>query len=413
MLLLLMVVLFCAAGSKAYLVAKEVRTQAKEGAGVSVKDLLPCLRCSVADLLLATVLVAMLLTVLVRMSAEELLYGWPGYILTGSATGCIVLASAWLVCGRAALTARLGIACLASLLASCLLAYFDDWPKIVTGFPQKGVFLGWPSLGVSKWTLIWFPIALGIASLVLATLWLLRKSQAHLILGCGQAMEDGSGKPLRASYGIACALLVSLMALPPAATCWELLHPLEMPRKQPPEPNGYDTLVSAGQKFNSPILSMAVAPGSTEQLADEVEKYADVYGLVAEGLSSEFASPRWYSEESAEETEVACIDARDSFRSIARALSMKCELARKEGRFEDAATTALAGVQLGLRAGQDGVLSDYLVGTAIEGIGTSDLASALGELEPNRYQELGGPIAATARGKREPRRSTAPRSNLG
>ena len=388
MLVLLIQLVVCAIGSKSYVNWADAREHAKVQHDDSGRSFVAHLRFSVTDLLLVMILVALVLFVLVQMSREKLLHDWPTYLLTGSMVGCTVLVSAWIVFAWASIVLRSIAMVIMATLASASLSYYNEWTEYITDIFQQDDLTNWPNINISNWTTIWLPVVIGVVLLVIVELLLLRKSRFASILGCSRAVELPADGPFPRMAGLAFLLVFLMSAAPPAVTCWKLLNPLPPLRIQPPEPNGFDTLVSAGQMFNSRILSMAVAPTSTEQLATEVEKYTDAYDRVLLGLSYEIANPRWSSDKTLTEKKNVCMDAISNFRSIARALSMKCDLARRERRYDDAATAAMAIIQLGIHAARQGVVIDYLAGTTIEGIGRSDLHSVLGKLKPTGYRQL-------------------------
>ncbi len=388
LLVLLIQVLVCAVGSNTYIVFTDVWGNSKSISGETGKPLLFLMRCSIADILLSMALAAILLFLFVRINKEELVHDWPNYLLTGFMVGSVVLASTWASHSQVRRVFRSLVVLLVATLASASLAYFNEWTEYITYNSFLEDSLNWPNVSSSNWTLVWVPIVIGLAFLIVVALWLLQKSRAYLVPGCGHVWEETSRQFTNRAFGFCFLLLVGSIVSAPVVTCWKLLNPQEMIQIQPPEPNGFESLVAAGQMFDSRILNTAVAPASTKQLAAEVEKYADAYECVSKGLSQDFANPRWYSQDSFAETQAACINAFSSFRNISYALSMKCDLARRESRYEDAATNAMMNLKLGVSIAKQGVLTDYLTGTAIEDTGRWDLFSVVGKLEPTRYQEL-------------------------
>jgi hypothetical protein len=386
MLVLLIQLVVCAIGGKTYVIWADTREHAKVQHDDSSRPFVAHLRFSVTDLLLAMILAALVFFVLVQKSREELLHDWPTYLLTGSMVGCTVLVSAWVVFARASIALRSIAIVIMATLASLSLSFYNEWTEYFTDTLQPEDFINWPNINISNWTTVWLPVVIGVVLLVIAELLLLRKSRFVSILGCGRAVDFPADGPFLRMAGLVFLLVFLMYAAPPAVTCWKLLHPLPLLRIQPPEPNGYDTLTSAGQMFNSRILSTAVAPTSTEQLATEVEKYAAAYDRVQLGLSYEIANPRWSSDKPCGDD--VLMDAVSNFRNISRALSMKCELARRQLRYDDLATTAMANIQLGIHAARQGVITEYLTGAAIEGVGRSDLHSVLGKLDATDYRQL-------------------------
>jgi len=186
---------------------------------------------------------------------------------------------------------------------------------------------------------------------------------------------------------VAVAALVVLIAATPLGIAWKLLNPRPIPKQQLPQPNSYDDFVDAGTAFNSsPILSTMIQPTSTAQLAAEVAKYASTFDQVHEALSLPCQVP------------LMPIQPNMSFgfpfenvqtiRSVARSLNCKAELAQQQQRFRDAATISLENMRVGVVTARGGIVPQYLVGIAVEGIGMSALYKAAPKLEASECDDV-------------------------
>jgi hypothetical protein len=183
--------------------------------------------------------------------------------------------------------------------------------------------------------------------------------------------------------------LVLLFAAPSAFVFWKLLHPHPIPTFITPKPNGLADILAAGRDFvRSPILSTAVEPASTDELAAEIAKYAASYGRLRRGLSRPIRARSWPREEEMMAAFDLSIDTMRHLRSAARGLMRDAELALQHGRLGDAARISLENFRLGQAITRDCLLVDYLVGIAIEGIGQSTLYQAVSQLADEQCREM-------------------------
>ena len=336
---------------------------------------LPAVRFSLLTFLLATVLVAGAITIGVRIPVKT----WPGmteFLLPGATFGFSTLLAAWLVYGHCGVGRRVAVVAVFCLLGGILLACLDDGPSYL--IDAMDVASGnWQTAGTS-WdsiTWIWFPIVAGVVLTVTLLIVLWRLGRAD-IGGPGSATHIKSVRWVSLVLFFALAILASV---PPAAICWGLLHPLPPAVAELPDPNGYDDLVAAGAMFTSPILNTAVEPKSTAELAAEVAKYSAAYDRCRLGLSRPVAVPMEPPWEDYISRDLVGIG---HLRTVARALFMEAELARREERYSDAARIAIDNVRLAHAASRGGILTNWLSGIAFEGMGYADLYRVIGQLTP-------------------------------
>jgi hypothetical protein len=164
-----------------------------------------------------------------------------------------------------------------------------------------------------------------------------------------------------------------------------------------PNPNGYDDFVAAGKAIQggSPILDTAVEPKSTDELAAEIAKFRPTFDLIRRGLSRPSQVYVWPAEGNfAQNQNVLPYAEIQALRSVARALMRDAELAQQQGRFADAARIAVENLRFSQASARGGLLLNYLIAMAIEGIGQSSLYRAIPELEPDTCREI---IAALER----------------
>jgi len=315
-------------------------------------------RFSLTTIMLATALIAVAVSIALQIP-QEAWFGWADYLLTGAILGAVVLLSAWLVYGRSRRTVRVGLTAVVAVVLSIPLSYFDDEPQQYV----EVVLETWP--GTSDWAAIWFAIVPTVLLLSAINLFLLRSVGIASVLGCSVSAPSSNTRAVRYLRAASSMALLVATSIPPATTCWELLHPLPIPFVEVPNPNGYDDLVAAGKMFDSPILDTSVQPQSTEELAAEVARYSEAYERARLGLSREFVNPVWSAGDDLQEDYMLWIEDMSSIRSLARALSMKSELARREHRHEDVATIAAGIIRLGHAVVRHGVVIHMLNGNGI------------------------------------------------
>ena len=346
----------------------------------------PSIRFSLSTIMLATALAGIALATAVRIP-HEVWFGWADYLLTGATFGAAVLLSAWLVYGRPRWIVRLGVSAVVAVTLSIPQAYFNDWPEDIVDTLESVDFTNWPNWSIPVWTTIWFAVVPAALLLVAINLLLLRAA-GLASLACGGPARARGRRAVRYLLATSSAVLLAATSIPPVTTCWKLLHPLPIPAAKLPDPNGYEDLVAAGKMFDSPILNTAVEPQSTGELAAEVAKYSKAYDRCRLGLSREVVCPIWGEGEDLAENQTLWIEDFSSIRSLARALSMKSELARRELRHADAATVARDIIRLASAMERHGTVLHLLVGVAIEGMGKASLCRVTGELSPETCREL-------------------------
>ena len=345
------------------------------------------LRFSLSTLLLTMVLLAIVTPIAIKLP-ELNFAAWRSVVLVGVICGLATLVSAWMITSKRKLLAW-PIGLLLCLLLGLLLCC-GDW--FATSLVKH---LDWPPTGVARYDLrgnereplfkIWLFCVPAVALLLnfIALLWLVPIAALSR----------------NVSRGFAVLILVLLAAFP-LTIYWQLLHPLPMPHLTMPSPNGADDIAAAGRAFNtSPILNTNVEPNSTADLAAEVAKYANSYSQLRLGLSREVAIRPWPNDLLGSLT-LAFGEISD-MRSASRGLMREAELAQQQRRYKDAAEISLENIHLVQSIVRNGVIIDFLVGVAIEGIGNYSLYPALQKLSPEESRDIAAKIARIEK-NREP-----------
>jgi hypothetical protein len=183
-------------------------------------------------------------------------------------------------------------------------------------------------------------------------------------------------------------LAIALLGVFPLMVLATLMTPSPMPAVTLPDPNGYDDLVAAGKMFNSQILSTAVEPKSTDELAAEVAKFAPAFERIRLGLSRPCQVPLWPPlGKPLDPLSTVLPDIQDS-RQVARSLMREAELAQQQRRFRNAALSSLDGIRVGQAITRGGLLIHVLVGLACEGIGDHTLYPSIAHLDAATCREM-------------------------
>ncbi|PYM14886.1 MAG: hypothetical protein DME18_05685, partial [Verrucomicrobia bacterium] len=157
---------------------------------------------------------------------------------------------------------------------------------------------------------------------------------------------------------------------------WEMIELNELPsRGPPPNPNGYDDFVKAGNLLaGEPSSYQSICLPRLETLLSANE---DVRARVRQGLTRKCRVPDHYSSGNFDShlTELSIL------KQIAQLLTAEGRLAELEHRTNDAIRAYLDTVRFGTECCRGGVIIDKLVGIAIEAIGTGALEKLIEGLE--------------------------------
>jgi hypothetical protein len=348
-------------------------------------------RFSLITLLLFTPVVAVVVTLITKTVmglTEQNFESVSTLALNGVASGCAVLLGAWILVSRrkwvawsAALSLCLGIGAVMAwfdwLFASVVV--YQSWPPdrstvglyMIEAHPELAWFAVVPAITATTWFLlgIWFAAA-GVPA-----------------ASCKSA-TNGSGQRDARRIAAVCIFgtLIFLFVLPLVLVTWRLSHPLPLPTVPNLKVNGLNDVVAAGRAFDSsPILNTSVKPKSTDELAAEVAKYSAAYDQLDRGMAKGIQVHTWPAENLMSMITLSSIQ---ELRSAARGLMRKAELAQQQSRFADAVRISLQNMRLGQATARDGLLIDYHVGIAIEGIGQHTLHRVISQLDAAECRRL-------------------------
>jgi hypothetical protein len=327
---------------------------------------------------------------------------WITIALNGFASGAAVLVGAWLAASKRKFLAVPAVILMSLLLGLALI--WQDW--LVISILQQ---YGWPpdsrywqqlqQVAAEYLRNLWLrSAAVNIASMVLTSLavgltaWLWTTAAARRQPAAGGEIRDArhqTGSQFAAKA--ACAGLMLMALFFPAVVVWELLNPLPIPRVDVPNPNGYDDIVAAGKAIQggSPILNTMVEPKSTDELAAEIAKFKPVFDRIRLGLSRPSQVRVWPADGNfAGNQNVIPFADIQALRAVGRALSREAELAQQQGRYSDAATIAIENMHYSQACARGGLLINYLIAVAIEGVGQYSLYPSIKHLSPETCRDV-------------------------
>ena len=153
------------------------------------------------------------------------------------------------------------------------------------------------------------------------------------------------------------------------------------PIRPPPNHNGYDALVKAGEM--AAIETGDFDATKLEDLRAQTAKNSGALQAARTSLPEDCAVPLQFSQNWAGQhlPELA------NFKRLAQAFVAEGLLAAMENRPSDAAKSYLDTIRLGHKSARGGVFIDQLVGTAIEAMGVSHLQKLVDQLDAKTCRE--------------------------
>jgi hypothetical protein len=309
---------------------------------------------SVSDLLLLTVVVAVIVAVAIRVPSDIWTFWYflrstvdPWYPFAGTP---MTPATGWTALGSCCL--GLGISSLVALWVA--LGRRRLWLRLIVlcVVPTSAVMAVWLALArASGW---------------------LRRGTRRMASSSAPSPTVATLRPgIRHSAKVAAVLLSLLILLPPLATfCVLVVPPPKPPQIVLPDHNGYDDLLKAAN-----VLDTGVLPDGAEFSQEALQ-------IARSGLARESVVPLDYS---TSDTDLGRITA---FRELARAFFAEGQVAEMDGRPADALRSYLDLFRLGQAATRGGLPVHWLVGRAIEDMSMDALIGLRKTLTPQQCREL-------------------------
>ncbi len=312
-------------------------------------------RFHLSDVLLANVVLAGFLAELTYAAGQPGACQWSIVLTSGFAAGLLASAAVWLAWGQSRWLIRT-LASSVTVLISFGVAYWAD--------PMRSQFWTDPvsiviRVGVAT---------LANASLLTMALFLFRVAfPARISTAAGQSRASGKWTTRLAQGGLV-ALAIGIV-IPTAALAWVLLGPLPQPEPPHPGPNAYQEVL---QIVNS--ISTTTIPDASMAPAKALQAYAQQQQRTAAQLHATLLRPCCVPLDWTPGAKVISINNLQALRNASRFLSACGHGELSAGRVSQAAEHFVDNMRLAHRTAHGGLLIDWLVGVAIEGVGIHDLA---------------------------------------
>lgn len=341
----------------------------------------PHRRFSLSGVLLATLLVAIVIVIAVRLPPLNL-RAWLSVAMIGVAAGIATLFGA--LCfssSRKALTWTSGL--VTTIAIGIALSMFDWFIPSIVGIPD------WPPDPVPGFfdpkrpVIAWFfiPSATLIAVALFLYLWHAATDSFATASPTAIAATSSVRRKRRTVGTLAYATVLAAL---PLYVLIKLLIPDAIPESTIPNPNGRDDLIAAGQiaattQFDG---TLNIETASAQQLILELKKCEKAFELVTAGLQKQCIVPVDYS------AGLLPMEEMMASRAIGRALSARGKLAELENRFSDAADSYRDAIDFGYNIRRGGLLIDGMIGTACSHNGSAPLYFIRAKLPANQINQL-------------------------
>jgi hypothetical protein len=146
-----------------------------------------------------------------------------------------------------------------------------------------------------------------------------------------------------------------------------------------PNPNGFDTIIAAGQLVSGP-LSTGVAEASQEELSAFLDNNADALAMAKATLQQETVVSVDYSPDGSPDYS-DFLEPISQIRNGFRLLHAEARLASLQGNQSDGARKYLEIIRFSRRLHNEGLMLHYQVAAAYEGAALSAIATTAGDLQ--------------------------------
>jgi len=351
-------------------------------------------RFSLKDIFLATLLVAVLVAISVHVWRHRHPVGlsWISVAATSSCCALTTLATIWLALGslrpRRFFALRL-LSLVLAIAATAMMWVNFDWSG--TEFWLVTPFVVAPSDRLDFIQLcVVSSVTYAAILLLLLLLWRASKlpvfylsEEAPSVPGEPTARRRTHMKRWAARLGL--AMLAASVLFPSASLYWKMAQPLTpIPDQEVPEPNAYTEIIQAGR---------ALPPGTVPDpdtatmatMTTFLRTQAPLLQEVRVALGKPTCVPLDYSPTDPSRFATPMIQ---QMHELGWAFLVEATVAEKEERFADAADGCINVVVLGNHVANGGLVTDCVVGIAIEGLGNARLRQFRDKLQPNDCQRL-------------------------
>lgn len=154
-----------------------------------------------------------------------------------------------------------------------------------------------------------------------------------------------------------------------------------------PQPNGYDDLLRAAEML-APRTGFYDEMGP-EELVAIVEHNRPALALVRGALDKGCAVPvDWSRDPAVSATDPTLLDQASAMRQLARAFVADMRVNLANGQADETVVSGLAAFRLGKKCYRDGLMIDYLVGLAVQGVAINEFRQLVAQDQTARAEIL-------------------------
>ena len=366
------------------------------GAKLWQSRLRPQIRFSMRTLLLLIMPLAAAGALIAAQVAAQGREAWTTIALLGVASGCAVLLGAWMSSTRRPLiTWPIAIFL---CIGIGIIVIWQDWFVIsmlwTNGWPPNPAY--WEALPGSREAAMWVRGAVWLGTFCGLTFVTcaagLLAAASFRIAGAQRSSPEPTTapSPRRTFVRVALATFAFVVAAWPAYVFWHLTHPDSLPSLAQIESNGLDDIIAAAASFSvSPILSVeSEQQPSTSMIKAEVTKHAKAYARLSDGLRKEIRVRTWELAKSDPKSFGLDRQALVDVQTAGISLTWAAELARREGRFDDAVQHSLDTLHLSTATTRGGGIIEFVNGMNIERMAVTSIYPALPNLSETACRQL-------------------------
>jgi hypothetical protein len=307
---------------------------------------------------------------------------WLSYVMIGAGAGIVTLAAAWAALGRRWPILRWAVLIAAAPAVGWLLRLAEVPEELSENLFGASALLGIP--GAPAW---FAPTTMSLTAALIAAPLVLLKHGGWLAFfsrrGLATFASGESERPWKRFLSRLGAVLVTGAAsVVVGAAYFKMLCVLPIPRIEAPDPNGYLMLAKLGGELEHAGI-LTGDPLSETELREFVDANRTRLKAAHAALELPHVAPVDY-----QSPDLPHLEAIQGNRQLARAFVNEGKLAALEGRPDAAASSCLDAMQFGQVVSRGGLFIDALVGTAIEGIGSTALCEIRGSMSPATSRRL-------------------------
>ncbi|NLE38985.1 MAG: hypothetical protein GX621_13260 [Pirellulaceae bacterium] len=365
----------------------------------------PIWQFSLSDLLLLTLVVAVIAAVGASVPGRiwqklEVLYclegtdnavaipAWSYYLILGITAGLLTILAAWIVWGRCWRWVRQVVFLLVMPVTIGIVGWILEKGSL---WPHEPRMFALGTLGPFEITVDEVVFLGATLSIVPLTVWLWLISMSGMESSPGGTKDGGSSGPRWWQWLARVAAVVwSVILLAPLLWAYcVIVAPPAIPETVLPEPNGHTRLVALGKRLENvtiPDYNPTLPPGQSatqQDYLDFEQQHRELFVEVRKAIDLPSCVPVRYDFQDMERMSDV-----SSTRQLGRGLRVNGKALHIQGSHAEAVQSHVDIIRLGRSVGRGGLIVDWLVGMAIEGIGTHALSADRNQIPAAQRRQL-------------------------